>query len=63
MPAIISPETSVKVVGGHGMSMSHVLAMDLDDHLMDGDLWYRTIRVPGGIMGDTPTSGDRLVLS
>ena len=38
MPAIISPETSVKVVGSRGTSVAHMLAMAFDDPSMDADL-------------------------
>ena len=34
----ICPQTSVKVVGGYGTSVSHMLAMALDDPSMDDDL-------------------------
>ncbi len=36
--AMISPQTSVKLVGGHGTSVDHVLAMPFDDPSMDDDL-------------------------
>ena len=38
MPAIISPQTSVKVVGGCGTSVDRMLAMAFDDPSMDADL-------------------------
>jgi hypothetical protein len=38
MPAMICPQTTVKVVGGYGTSVAHVLAMDFDDPSMDDDL-------------------------
>ena len=38
MPAMISLQTSVKVVGGCGTSVSQMLAMAFDDPSMDGDL-------------------------
>ena len=38
MLAMISPQTSVKLVGGHGTSVDHVLAMAFDDPSMDADL-------------------------
>ena len=38
MLAMISPQTSVKLVGGHGTSVNHVLAMPFDDPSMDDDL-------------------------
>ncbi|MCY2987242.1 MAG: hypothetical protein NTY19_05160 [Planctomycetota bacterium] len=38
MRAMISPQTSVKLVGGHGTSVDHVLAMPFDDRSMDDDL-------------------------
>ncbi len=60
---MISPPTNVKVVGSRGTSVAHTLAMALDDPSMDDDLWHRTIRVPGGIMNDTPNPGDGLALS
>ena len=37
LPAIC-PQTSVKVVGGRGTSVAHMLAMAEDDPSMDGDL-------------------------
>jgi hypothetical protein len=36
--SLISPQTSVKLVGGYGTSVSHVLAMAFDDPSMDEDL-------------------------
>ncbi len=38
MPAMISPQTSVKVVGGFGTSVAHMLAMAFDDPSMDAGL-------------------------
>jgi hypothetical protein len=38
MLAIISPQTNVKVVGGYGTAVDHVLAMAFDDPSMDDDL-------------------------
>jgi hypothetical protein len=38
MLAIISPQTNVKVVGGYGTAVDHVLAMGFDDPSMDDDL-------------------------
>lgn len=38
MLAMISPQTSVKLVGGHGTSVNHVLAMPFDNPSMDDDL-------------------------
>ena len=38
MPSMICPQTSVKVVGGRGTSVAHILAMALDDPSMDWDL-------------------------
>ena len=38
MPAVIRPETSVKLVGGFGTSVTHMLAMAFDDPSMDADL-------------------------
>jgi len=38
MLAMISPQISVKLVGGHGTSVDHVLAMPFDDPSMDDDL-------------------------
>ncbi len=35
---MISPQTSVKVVGGYGTSIDRVLAMAFDDPTMDEDL-------------------------
>jgi hypothetical protein len=36
--ALICPQTSVKVVGGCGTSVAHMLAMAFDDPSMDGDV-------------------------
>jgi hypothetical protein len=36
--AMISPQTSAKLVGGYGTSVDHVLAMAFDDPTMDDDL-------------------------
>ena len=36
--AMISPQTSVKLVGGYGTAVDHVLAMAFDDPSMDDDL-------------------------
>jgi hypothetical protein len=36
--SMISPQTSVKLVGGYGTSVDHVLSMGLDDPDMDDDL-------------------------
>jgi hypothetical protein len=38
MLAIICPQTSVKLVGGYGTLVDHVLAMPFDDPSMDDDL-------------------------
>jgi hypothetical protein len=38
MLSLISPQTSVKPVGGYGTSADHVLAMAFDDPSMDDDL-------------------------
>jgi hypothetical protein len=38
MPSLISPQTSVKVVGGRGTSVAHMLAMAFDDPTMDENL-------------------------
>jgi hypothetical protein len=38
MSAMISPQTSVKVAGGSGTSVTHMLAMAFDDPSMDADL-------------------------
>jgi hypothetical protein len=38
MPAMSSPQTNVKVVGGRGTSVSHMLAMAFNDPTMDDDL-------------------------
>ncbi len=43
MLPIISPQTSVKLVGGYGTAVDHVLAMAFDDPSMDDDL-RRTLR-------------------
>jgi hypothetical protein len=36
--SVICPQTSVKVVGGYGTSIAHMLAMAFDDSSMDDDL-------------------------
>ena len=36
--SIISPQTSVKLVGGYGTAVDHVLRMGFDDPWMDDDL-------------------------
>ncbi len=36
--SMISPQTSVKLVGGYGTAVDHVLAMAFDGPSMDGDL-------------------------
>ena len=38
MAATISPQTSVKLAGGYGTSVAHMLAMAFDDPTMDEDL-------------------------
>ncbi len=38
MLSMVSPQTSVKVVGGYGTAVDHVLAMAFDDPSMDDDL-------------------------
>ena len=38
MLSVISPQTSVKVVGGYGTTVGHVLVMAFDDPSMDDDL-------------------------
>jgi hypothetical protein len=38
MPSMVCPQTSVKVLGGRGTSVAHMLAMALDDPSMDRDL-------------------------
>ena len=38
MLAMISPQTSAKMVGGCGAAVDHVLAMPFDDPSMDEDL-------------------------
>jgi hypothetical protein len=38
MLSMISPQTSVKLVGGYGTAVDHVLAMGFDDPWMDDDL-------------------------
>ena len=35
---MIRPQTSAKLVGGHGTSLDHVLAMSFDDPTMEDDL-------------------------
>jgi hypothetical protein len=36
--SLISPQTSVKLVGGYGTAVDHVLAMAFNDPSMDDDL-------------------------
>ena len=36
--SLISPQTSIKVVGGYGTAVDHVLAMAFDDPSMEDDL-------------------------
>jgi hypothetical protein len=38
MPAMISPQTSVKAVGGRGTSLNRMLVMAFDAPTMDADL-------------------------
>ena len=38
MLAMISPQTSAKMVGGYGAAVDHVLALAFDDPSMDDDL-------------------------
>ncbi len=38
MPLMISPQTSTKLVGGHGTRIDRVLALALHDSTMDDDL-------------------------
>jgi hypothetical protein len=38
MLSLISPQTSVKLVGGYGTAVDHVLAMGFDDPWRDDDL-------------------------
>jgi hypothetical protein len=38
MLSMISPQTSVKLVGGYGTAVDHVLRMGFDDPWMDDDL-------------------------
>ncbi len=38
MLSMLSPQTSVKLVGGYGTSVDHILAMAFDDPDMDDDL-------------------------
>ncbi len=38
MLAMVSPQTSAKLVGGYGTAVDHVLAMAFDDPWMDDDL-------------------------
>jgi len=38
MLTMISPQTSVRLVGGYGTAVDHVLAMAFDDPSMDDDL-------------------------
>jgi hypothetical protein len=37
--AVICPQTSLKVVGGFGTSVAHMLTMPFDDSSMDDELW------------------------
>ncbi len=42
MLALISPQTSTKLVGSYGAAVDHVLAMAFDDPSMEGewpDVW------------------------
>lgn len=56
MPALISPQTRVKVVGGYGTSADHVLAMAFDDPTMDADL-RETQAAREIVLGDEWTDG------
>ena len=38
MAAMISPQSSTKLVGGYGTTVDHMLAMAFDDPTMDDDL-------------------------
>ncbi|MCY2989924.1 MAG: hypothetical protein NTY19_18940 [Planctomycetota bacterium] len=49
MLAMISPQTSVKLVGGHGTSVDHVLAMPFYDPSMGDDL-CQTLRAHEGVL-------------
>ena len=48
--AMISPQTSVKLVGGHGTSVSHMLTMAFDDPTID-DL-RKTLAAYEIVLGD-----------
>ena len=61
MPATISPQTSVKLVGGYGTSAEHMLAMAFDDPTMDDDLRWTPMRLFLGRSG--PMAGPVLAWS
>jgi len=51
MLSVISPQTSVKAVGGYGTTVDHVLAMAFDDPSMDDDL-CRVLEAHEVVLGD-----------
>ena len=51
MPLMISPQTSTKLVGGHGTAIDRVLAMAFDDPTMDDDL-RQILRAQEIVLGD-----------
>lgn len=51
MLSIISPQTSVKAVGGYGTTVDPVLAMAFDDPSMDDDL-CRVLEAHEVVLGD-----------
>ena len=53
---MISPQTSVKVVGGYGTSVSYMLAMAFDDPSMDADL-RETLDAHEIVLGEPWTDG------
>ena len=56
MPLMISPQTSAKLVGGHGTSIAHMLAMALNDLSMDDDL-RETLTAHEIVLGDERAGG------
>ena len=51
MLSMICPQTSIKVVGGYGTAVDHVLAMAFDDTSMDDDL-CRVLEAHEVVLGD-----------
>jgi len=58
MPAMISPQTSVKVVGGFGTSVAHMLTMAFADPTMDADL-RETLAANEIVLGEKGGDGRR----